>query len=112
MLYVSQGLENHATASISFYDLNGNEMPFHRSDYKPINGKLKLPDNFHEMLDTAQILANEVNAPFVRIDLYSIEGKTKFSEITFSPCSGMIPFDPVEWDERIGEWLQLPFENE
>ncbi len=111
MLYVSQGLEDHATASISFYDLNGNEMPFHRKDYKPIEGKLKLPENFQDMLDTAQKLANEVNAPFVRIDLYSIAGKTKFSEITFSPCAGMIPFEPAEWDGIIGEWLQLPIEK-
>lgn len=108
MLYVSQGLEDHATASISFYDLNGNEMPFHRKDYKQIEGKLKLPEDYPEMLDTAQKLANEVNALFVRIDLYSIAGKTKFSEITFSPCSGMIPFEPAEWDEKIGEWLKLP----
>lgn len=108
ILYVSQGLEDHSTATISFYDLNGNEMPFHRKDYKPIEGELKLPENFQEMLDIAQKLANEVNAPFVRIDLYSIAGKTKFSEITFSPCAGMIPFEPAEWDDKIGEWLQLP----
>ena len=111
MLYISQGLEDHATASISFYDLNGDEMPFHRKDYKPISGKLILPDNFQEMLSTAQKLANEVNAPFVRIDLYSIDGKTKFSEITFFPCCGMIPFEPAEWDEIIGDWLQLPIKK-
>jgi len=111
MLYVSQGLEDHTTASISFYDLNGNEMPFHRKDYKTIEGKLNLPDNFQEMLDIAQNLANDVNAPFVRIDLYSIAGKTKFSEITFSPCNGMIPFNPEEWDGIIGDWLQLPIET-
>lgn len=107
MLYVSRGLEDHSTASISFYDLNGNEMPFHRKDYKPIEGKLKLPENFQEMLDTAQKLANEVNAPFVRIDLYSIVGITKFSEITFSPCSGMIPFEPAKWNEIIGNWIRI-----
>lgn len=111
MLYVSQGLDDHATARISFYDLNGNEMPFHRKDYKPIQGPAKIPDNFPEMLHIAQKLAIEVNAPFVRIDLYSIAGKTKFSEITFFPCAGMLPFEPAEWDEEIGRWLQLPTEN-
>lgn len=111
MLYVSRGLEDHTTARISFYDPNGNEMPFHRKDYKPLSGKLTLPDNYPNMLESAKSLANAVNAPFVRIDLYSIAGKTKFSEITFSPCSGMIPFDPVEWDENIGDWLRLPLEK-
>lgn len=111
MLYVSQGLEDHTTARISFYDLDGNEMPFHRKDYKPISGKLNLPDNYPDMLKKAKSLANAVNTSFVRIDLYSIAGKMKFSEITFSPCSGMIPFDPAEWDEIIGKWLQLPIEK-
>ena len=36
MLYVSRGLEKHTTARISFYDLEGQEMPFHRKDYRPI----------------------------------------------------------------------------
>lgn len=112
MLYVSQGLEDHATARISFYDLNGHKMPFHRKDYKPIEGNFKLPYNFQEMLDISQKLANEVGAPFVRIDLYSIAGKTKFSEITFSPCAGMIPFEPAEWNEITGNWIRLPEESE
>lgn len=111
MLYVSRGLENHATASISFYDLNGNEMPFRRKDYKPLSGKLTLPNNYNDMLEKARILAKSVDAPFVRIDLYSIAGKTKFSEITFSPCSGMIPFEPTEWDDIIGSWLRIPLEK-
>ena len=112
MLYVSQGLEDHATACISFYDLKGNEMPFYRRDFSPITGKMKLPDNFEDMLDKAQKLAMEVDSPFVRIDLYSVCGKTKFSEITFTPCSGFIPFEPEEWDRTVGSWLQLPQEKQ
>lgn len=111
MLYVSQGLEDHATASISFFDLSGNEMPFRRKDFKPITGVLELPENFEEMLDKAQKLATAVDAPFVRIDLYSISGETKFSEITFSPCSGMIPFEPEERDGTIGDWIKLPIDK-
>ena len=33
-IYISEGLEHHDTAKISFYDFDGSEMPFHRSDYK------------------------------------------------------------------------------
>ena len=31
------------------YFLKGNEMPFHRNDFKPINGNIKLPEKFEEM---------------------------------------------------------------
>lgn len=30
------------------------------------------------------------NYKFVRVDLYSINDKVKFSELTFSPCSGKL----------------------
>lgn len=111
MIYISNGMENHTTAKISFYDMNGNEMPFHRSDYQPIMGKVTLPDNFLSMEKVAKKLAKNINNPFVRIDLYSLQGKVYFSEITFSPCSGMIPFDPMNWDYKLGQWIELPKET-
>ncbi len=111
IIYVSVGLENHRTAQISFYDMNGNEMPFHRSDYRQISESLILPSNFSKMVDIARRLSTAIGNPFVRIDLYSICGKIFFSEITFYPCNGMIPFSPPEWDEIIGKWIKLPFEN-
>lgn len=107
MIYVSQGLEDHATARISFYDMRGGGMPFCRSDYRPLDGPLALPKNFDEMADAAGALAKMVGCPFVRIDLYSIWGKMYFSEVTFSPCNGMMPFEPREWDEKLGQWIDL-----
>ena len=32
---------------------------------------------------------------FVRVDLYSINKEIKFSELTFSPCSGKLNLCPV-----------------
>lgn len=110
-VYISQDLENHDTANISFYGLDGEEMPFHRSDYKQFDEKPELPVNFDEMIETANKLAKDIvekiSLPFVRIDLYSIKGKTYFSEITCYPNSGYIPFVPEEWDEKIGDWIDL-----
>ena len=108
LLYVSQGLEDHATASISFYDMDGKDMPFHRSDYRPIAGGITLPENFSELRETAQRLAKLANAPFVRIDLYSIWGKMYFSEVTYFPCGGFMSITPEEWDRTLGDWIQLP----
>lgn len=108
MLYVSEGLSNHSTARISFYDMNGKQMPFRRSDYSPIEDDIVLPANFEQMRNMAQILSEHISSPFVRIDLYSINGKTYFSEITFFPCSGMLPFAPEEWDYKLGELIKLP----
>lgn len=106
-LYISRGLEHHPTAEISFYDLDGRELPFHRSDFRPYHNAV-MPENFADMKAAAGRLAAAVGCPFVRIDLYSVGGRIYFSEITFSPCSGMIPFEPAEADAELGALLHLP----
>ena len=110
LLYVSKGLEHHPTAEISFYDMDGNEMTYHRNDYKPYHNAF-MPKRFSEMREIAHTLACFVNSPFVRIDLYSINDEIYFSEITFSPCSGMIPFEPISADIELGQLLKLPGEE-
>jgi len=107
-LYISEGLEDHSTAQISFYDLDGNEMPFHRADFRQFKETPKMPETFHEMIDYSRLFAQKTGCPFVRIDFYCINGKTYFSEITFFPCGGMIPFEPKEWDQTFGSWIKLP----
>ena len=107
MLYASIGLEHHPTAKISFFDLEGNELPFHRSDYQPLGRRLDLPDNYDEMLKIAERLASQIDVPFVRIDLYSVDQQIYFSEVTFFPCNGVLPFEPQDWDEKLGERLIL-----
>lgn len=107
LLYVSRGLEHHPTAEISFYGMDGKEKEYHRSDYKPYHNAV-MPSNFEEMKLLAEKLAKVVDCPFVRIDLYSIKGHIYFSEITFSPCSGMIPFEPMSADDELGLQLDLP----
>jgi len=106
-LYISTGLENHSTASISFADMNGNRMPFHRSDFKEIDGPLPLPEHFNKMKTIAGKLAQKINNSFIRVDLYEIGGSVYFSELTFYPNGGYIPFLPEYWDKTLGERIIL-----
>lgn len=107
-LYVSTGLENHETASISFFDPEWRRLPFSRKDYQEYSGDLPKPKHFEEMKQIANDLAHRINAAFVRVDLYEICNQIYFSEFTFTPCCGMLPFSPTEWDEKIGALLRLP----
>ena len=130
-MYISSGLEDHSTARISFADLEGRPLPFRRSDYRPFEGQLPLPQNLPALVDAASRLAAAVPAPFLRVDLYEIGGQPYFSVwandrnrqprktmmgisfipndsiFTFYPNGGYLPFDPPEWDEKIGEMLNL-----
>ena len=45
--------------------------------------------------------------PFVRVDFYDIKGKIYLSELTFNSGAGFSVFTPVEWDNKLGEFLDL-----
>lgn len=105
-LYVSTGMENHATARMGFLDLNWNKMDFFRNDYKPLEVIPPRPEKFGDMIELAKKLSDGI--PFLRVDLYVINGKIYFGELTFSPCGGMMPFNPPEADAEVGKLLKLP----
>jgi len=105
-LYISSGLEDHSTAHISFVTLDWNFAPFRRNDYAPFDELPPKPQKFDEMLEYCKKLS--IGHPFLRVDLYQINNTVYFSELTFSPCSGMMPFEPAEWDLEVGELIKLP----
>lgn len=105
-LYVSQGLENHETAQISFVDLEWKEEAFKRKDYKAFQNLPDKPSRFHDMLEIASKLCQGFS--FIRVDLYEVNNKIYFSELTLYPCSGFLPFEPDEYDAIIGDMLHLP----
>lgn len=59
------------------------------------------PKNLNEMLDIAVKLSKDF--PFVRVDLYNIDGKIYFGELTFYPWSGYVSFNPDSFDFELGK---------
>lgn len=66
---------------------------------------IKFPDNMVEMIAIAERLSE--NIPFLRVDLYNVDGHIYFGELTFYPASGNGSFVPEIWDVRLGEMLKL-----
>lgn len=89
------------------FDLNFNLLPFgKRLNYKSISTEIEKPDNFDEMVELSQVLA--ANFPFVRVDFYSVNGKTIFGEMTFYPSGGRKDFYPNKYNKIIGDYFVLP----
>ena len=44
---------------------------------------------------------------FVRVDFYNINGKIYFGELTLYPGNGWEEFEPLDWDYKLGEWINL-----
>ena len=107
-LYISRGLENHDIAVMSFFDLDGNRMPFKRDDYNEFDEDIKMPTKFDLMKVIAKQCAESINSPFLRVDFYQIDNRVYISEFTFTPSSGVAPFNPIDWDQIIGRMMKLP----
>lgn len=105
-LYVSEGLENHQTAKMEFFDMNFNSAPFMREDYRSFDKKPQRPIHFEQMKKLAKILSQGI--PFIRVDFYEVNNRIYFGELTFSPCSGYMLLNPKEYDKVLGDMLELP----
>ena len=46
--------------------------------------------------------------PFVRIDFYETDDRLYVGEMTFYSGGGILPFDPPEWDYKLGECINIP----
>jgi hypothetical protein len=64
------------------------------------DSSIPIPENLEELLATASSLSRAVPRPFIRVDLYDIEGKVVFGELTPRPGGGM-EYVPDE-DVRLG----------
>lgn len=96
-------VEHHA----NYYDPDWNLLPFGEKQFPPQKDTIiEKPKNFELMKLYASKLSQ--NIPFIRVDLYNVNGHIYFGEITFYPASGFGEFEPTEWDHEIGKWLLLP----
>ena len=90
---------------MSFLNIDWSFADFGRTDYKPLEKLPPKPARFEEMIDMVKKLSKGI--PFLRVDLYEINGEIYFGEYTFSPCAGMMPFDPPEADFKLGQLLDI-----
>jgi len=106
-LFVATGRQQNDTR-FDFYDTEFNHLPLTNGHPNADEWPVK-PQNFEEMLEVAAMLSKGI--PHVRVDLYNVNGKIYFGELTFFHWSGIVPFEPEEWDYRFGEYLKLPLET-
>ena len=89
-----------------WYDMDLNHLPFKSKGYENKNKIIEKTPVFDEMKRIAEQLSKDF--PHIRVDLYNINGKVYFGELTFFHDAGFVPIEPEEWDYKIGSWLKLP----
>ena len=103
---IFQVIQNDKTQdeTIDYFDADWNLLKMKQS-YPNSAIPLNKPQRVNEMIDIAKKLSN--GFPFLRVDLYEINGSIYFSELTFYSDAGFGKFQPPEWDDKLGEWIKL-----
>ena len=80
-------------------------MPFKSHGYDCTNKVFPSFPQWEEMKEVARKLSKGI--PFVRVDLYLINKKIYFGELTFFHDGGSVLIEPFEWERKLGDWIKL-----
>ena len=106
MLFVASDRQTAGEETkFDFFDMDYNHLDL-RNGHPNAAVPPEKPAQFGLMRELAQKLSQGI--PHVRVDLYEVNGRVYFGEMTFYHWSGMVPFDPPEWDRKLGSWIGLP----
>ena len=107
-LFIASERQNPDTETkFDFFDRDFNHLEM--TNGHPTASKIpSKPQKFEEMIKLAEQLSTNIS--HVRVDFYEVNGNVYFGEMTFYHWSGMVPFEPEEWDYKFGKWLKLPIE--
>ena len=100
--YIQVDTDRFVEHTRSIFDENWNLMPM-KYLYQLPNIIPNKPEHLNIMLEIARIL---IMSPYLRVDLYNIQGRIVVGELTFTPEGGTGVFTPQEWDRKLGELWQ------
>ena len=86
-----------------FFDLNWNPLPYVKNN--SVGKEPKKPICYEEMLNVVRELCRDFT--FVRVDLYEMDQKVLFGELTFTPTGGLADFFTLEADLILGQMLDI-----
>jgi hypothetical protein len=99
--------DRHTKETIDFFDMDWNHQDFYGLNPKcgPAAKPAAKPHDFETMRHIAYELAKDTK--FLRVDLYNVNGKIFFGELTFFPASGLGVFTPDSADIELGNMLDI-----
>lgn len=106
MVMLTSGEAHTRNRRNDLYDIDFNHLPIQRGNVQESDKVYTKPEGFETLVTLAEKLAG--NIPFIRVDFYLIKGHPYFGEVAFYPSAGFSQFYPLEWEEKIGSWIQLP----
>jgi hypothetical protein len=103
--YVWIDVNRYVNHRRNFYDTEWNYIDV-STDVQNYGDTIPKPAGLNEMVSIANDLAKDF--PHVRVDLYWLNNKVYFGELTFYLLSGYEDFEPEKFDFLLGEQFKLP----
>ena len=100
-IWIDSGRFNRHKRTV--YDTQFNKAPFKYGTYE--EGENERPDNLDTMLEISKVLCKDFK--LVRVDLYNVDGKIYFGELTFNSGAGRDLFYPNEYNLIVGDQLSI-----
>lgn len=92
-----------------YFDTNWSPLDYCTERYKTDNNRFTCPKNLDYMVEIASRLSSYF--PFVRVDLYEVNGHVYFGELTFTPTGGRGKAYNPYCNNLMGDLLKLPEAN-
>lgn len=105
-MFIATDRFNEKGCTYDFFDMNFNRLDFYYGGREHSEHELKKPRFYDEMVRYAEILSKPF--PFVRVDFYELKDRIYVGEMTFYSGGGVLSFDPIEWDYKLGKYIDLP----
>ena len=98
----------HESVYVNSYDLNWQVHPEHSvftNHFRDGKGMIPRPLNFDKMIQIAEDLAD--GFPEVRVDLYNVQGKIYFGEMTFTSGKGKMDYFSDVFQKEMGSLITI-----
>lgn len=97
-------VRNHTHDICPYFDTTWKKLNF-ADKVDAIQPWVPKPPHLEEMLSVAARLS--AGFGYVRVDLYNVQRRVYFGELTFTPAAGILKYSPDSWDLKHGEKWDL-----
>lgn len=109
MMFIATNRQGDGETYFDFFDENFKHLPF-TNGHSNAPSLPHRPARFAKMMELAGKLSKGI--PQLRVDFYETNGKIYFGELTFFHWSGLVKFEPEEWDKKLGNMIDLSLVKE
>lgn len=101
--WVDMGRYTNHTRNV--YNMNWELQPWNQETYAHYEKEIDRPKNFEKMVEIVKKLSKDFG--HVRVDLYNVDGKIYFGEMTFTNGGGFDRIIPEKYDKMLGDLWKI-----